>query len=151
MTDWKAEIELRLAKSNIYKVLEDKLTAEGKAIESQQLSLVFESVDYAYQKSKLILKHMPEYTLHDGDHLFRVLYLMEKLITVEKLNQLSTPELLLLILTAFFHDIGMAPKEKEIRAWKKDWENAELEFLTFLVQIVKRHYSGVPNFSCTNS
>lgn len=125
MTDWKAEIELRLAKSNIYKVLEDKLTAEGKAIESQQLSLVFESVDYAYQKSKLILKHMPEYTLHDGDHLFRVLYLMEKLITVEKLNQLSTPELLLLILTAFFHDIGMAPKEKEIRAWKKDWENAE--------------------------
>lgn len=125
MTDWKAEIELRLAKSNIYKVLEEKLESEGKAIKSQQISLVFESVDYAYQKSKLILKYMPEYTLHDGEHLFRVLYLMEKIITIERLKQLSTPELLLLILTAFFHDIGMSPKEKEIRAWKKDWEDKE--------------------------
>jgi hypothetical protein len=125
MIDWKAEIELRLAKSNIYKILEEKLEAEGKVIKSQQLSLIFESVDYAYQKSKLILKYMPEYTLHDGEHLFRVLYLMEKIITVEKLEQLSTPELLLLILTAFFHDIGMAPEEKEIRAWKKDWEDID--------------------------
>lgn len=125
MIDWKAEIELRLAKSNIYKVLEENLESEGKAIKSQQISLVFESVDYAYQKSKLILKYMPEYTLHDGEHLFRVLYLMEKIITIEKLKQLSTPELLLLILTAFFHDIGMSPKEKEIRAWKKDWEDKE--------------------------
>lgn len=123
MTDWKAEIELRLSNSNIYKVLEEKLEFEGNAIKSQQISLVFALVDYAYQKSKLILKYMPEYTLHDGEHLFRVLYLMEKIITVERLKQLSNPELLLLILTAFFHDIGMSPKEKEIRAWKKDWED----------------------------
>lgn len=125
MIDWKAEIELRLEKSNIYKVLENKLESEGKVIKSQQISLLFESVDYAYQKSKLIIKYMPEYTLHDGEHLFRVLYLMEKIISVERIKQLSTPELLLLIVTAFFHDIGMAPKETEIRAWKKDWEDTE--------------------------
>lgn len=125
MTDWKNEIELRLAKSNIYKILEEKLDSEGKSIKSQQINLVFESVDYAYQKSKLIIKYMPEYTLHDGEHLFRVLYLMEKIITVDKLKKLSTPELLLLILTAFFHDIGMCPKEEEIRAWKKDWTDIE--------------------------
>src|SRR5690606_1990422 len=28
----------------------------------------------------------------------------------------------LLILTAFFHDIGMAPDEKEVLAWKKVWD-----------------------------
>lgn len=125
MTDWKAEIELRLAKSGIYKILEEKLDIESKAIKGQQLSLVFEFVDYAYQKSKLVLKYMPEYTLHDGDHLFRVLYLMEKIISVDNLKRLSTPELLLLLLTAFFHDIGMAPEEKDIRAWKKNWDNSE--------------------------
>lgn len=135
MADTKEDIELKLAKSNIYKVLEEKLESEGKAIKSNQLNLVFESVYYAYEKSKLILKYMPEYTLHDGEHLFRVLYLMEKIITVDRLKELSTPELLLLILTAFFHDIGMAPKEIEIRAWKKDWvgnEPTETEFLEYL-------------------
>jgi hypothetical protein len=125
MTDWKNEIELRLTKSNIYSILEEKLDSEGAAIKNNQLNLVFDCVDYAYQKSKLILKYMPEYTLHDGEHLFRVLYLMEKIITVEKIKKLSTPELLILILTAFFHDIGMAPKESEIRAWKKDWVDEE--------------------------
>lgn len=125
MTDWKPEIELRLGKSKIYSTLEKKLDIKGDAVKSQQLNLIFESVDYAYQKSKLILKYMPEYTLHDGEHLFRVLYLMEKLIPDDKINKLSPPELMLLILTAFFHDIGMAPYEKELRAWKKDWKGKD--------------------------
>lgn len=123
MTDWKTEIETRLKKSQIYNALETKLGQEGRAIESQQLNLVFECVDYSYQKSKLILKYMPEYTLHDGEHLFRVLYLMEKIITKEIIKELSIPELLLLILTAFFHDIGMAPYENEVRAWNENWES----------------------------
>ncbi len=125
MTDLKTEIESRLEKSQIYVILEKKLTIEGKAIKSQQLSLIFECVEYAYQKTKLILKYMPEFTLHDGEHLFRVLYLMEKIITKEKIENLSSPELLLLILTAFFHDLGMAPYESEIRAWNEDWEDDE--------------------------
>lgn len=125
MKDWQQEVELRLVKSKIYSTLEEKLLKEGKAIASQQLKLIFDAVSYAYQKSKLIVKYMPEYTLHDGEHLFRVLYLMEKIIPKEKLIQLSAPELMLLILTAFFHDIGMAPYELEIRAWTKDWKEDE--------------------------
>jgi hypothetical protein len=123
MTDWKTEIETRLAKSHIYLTLVEKSKEESDAIHAQQLSLIIEAVDYAYQKAKLIIKYMPEYTLHDGEHLFRVLYLMEKIITKEKINELHVPELTLLILTAFFHDIGMAPDENHIRAWKGDWEN----------------------------
>lgn len=123
MTDWKKEIEIRLDKSSIYTTLKEKANKEGTAVASQQLGLVFEGVEYAYQKSKLILKYMPEYTLHDGEHLFRVLYLMEKIIPKNNLQELSIPELTLLIFTAFFHDIGMAPYEEEIRAWKQDWKD----------------------------
>ena len=70
---------------------------------------------------------MGEFTLHDGDHLFRVLYLMEKLLTKDVIKNLSTPELMLLVLSAFMHDIGMAPNEKDILAWKKVWDT-EPEF-----------------------
>ena len=122
MSDWKTEITSRLEKSNIYKIFKSKSKSEGDVINSQVTSIVFDAVSYAYQKTKLIVKYMPEYTLHDGEHLFRVLYLMEKLIPEKNLKKLSVPELMLLILTAFFHDIGMSPFEIEIRAWKQDWE-----------------------------
>jgi molecular chaperone HtpG len=125
MTDWKTEIETRLTKSFIFKTLETSLNEEGKVVASQQLDLIFKCVDYAYQRSKLILKYMPEYTLHDGEHLFRVLYLMEKIIPKENIGKLSSPELMFLIITSFFHDIGMAPYEYEIRAWNKIWEEDE--------------------------
>ena len=70
---------------------------------------------------------MGEFTLHDGDHLFRVLNLMEKLLTEQTIKNLSSPELMLLIMSAFFHDIGMSPDEKEVLTWKKVWD-AEPEF-----------------------
>ncbi len=122
MADWQREIELRLVKSRLYSTLKSKAEEKSQAIASQQLSLIYECIAYAYQKSKLVIKYMPEYTLHDGEHLFRVLYLMEKIIPSENIKKLSIPELTLLILTAFFHDIGMAASEEELRAWQRDWE-----------------------------
>ena len=70
---------------------------------------------------------MPEFTLHDGEHLFRILRLMERLLTKKNVNELYIPELLLLILTAFFHDLGMTPDEITIISWKKYWDS-EPEF-----------------------
>lgn len=66
--------------------------------------------------------NMGEFTLHDGDHLFRVLTLMEKLLSPEKIKELSIPELMLLVLSAFFHDIGMAADEKDVCTWRKVWD-----------------------------
>jgi len=66
---------------------------------------------------------MGEYTLHDGDHLFRVLRLMEKIIPEATLMKLSIPELMLLILTSFFHDIGMAADERDVAIWNSLWDN----------------------------
>ncbi|MES2454007.1 MAG: metal-dependent phosphohydrolase [Bacteroidota bacterium] len=125
MIEWLAEIESRLIKSKLYRTFKSKAKLEGDAIEGQVTSLVISGVKDAYEKSKLILKYMPEYTLHDGEHLFRVLYNMEKLIPDENIEKLSVPDMMLLILAAFFHDLGMAPYESEIRAWKKDWIGSE--------------------------
>jgi len=75
-------------------------------------NLIESAVAFSIQRTKSIIRHMDEYTLHDDIHLFRVLYLMERLLTKEVIENLSVPERMLLILTAFFHDIGMAPDER---------------------------------------
>lgn len=121
----KTEIESHLIKSKIYQVFKDKASQEGDVIKAQVTSIVLDGLSDAYDKSKLIIKYMPEYTLHDGVHLFRVLYNMEKLIPDDNIERLTLPDLMLLILTAFFHDLGMAPYEYEFRAWKQDWETEE--------------------------
>lgn len=115
--DWHAETQSRLAKSNIFITLKDKCINDPAG--SQALTLIDDATFYAFQRTKMILKHMGEFTLHDGDHLFRVLALMERLLSQEQIKELTTPELMLLILGAFFHDIGMAPDELDVQAWKK--------------------------------
>jgi len=116
--DYKDEFLARLQKSDIYNTLKKKCSDK----DSEVISLVDSAVAYACQRTKTIIKHMGEFTLHDGDHLFRVLNLMEKLITEQTIKNLSSPELMLLILSAFFHDIGMSPDEKEVLTWKKVWD-----------------------------
>jgi hypothetical protein len=66
---------------------------------------------------------MREFTLHDAEHLFHVLYIMSKLIPSNVLEKLTLPELMLLIMCAFFHDIGMAPDEFVILSWEKNWDS----------------------------
>jgi len=118
--DWLDEIEPRLEKSYIYRVFKQKCCDDPSG--THALVLVKDALSYAYHRSKTILRHMPEFTLHDGEHLFRVLRLMERLLTKRNIDELYTPELLLLILTSFFHDIGMAPDESSILSWQKYWD-----------------------------
>lgn len=140
--DYKDEILLRLEKSTIYTNLKSKCEEKDNAV----IALVDDAVSYAFQRTKTIIKHMGEFTLHDGDHLFRVLTLMEKLLSEHALKNLSAPELMLLILSAFFHDIGMSPDEKQVLIWKKIWDydpeitlDDEKDFTEF-----KRFYSAKP-------
>lgn len=118
--DWKAEVKTRLPTSAVYCALQEKCLNDPAG--NQVLDLVDIATCYAFQRTKSIIRHMGEFTLHDGDHLFRVLSLMERLLSVEQLHKLSTPELMLLVLSAFFHDIGMAPDERDVIAWKKTWD-----------------------------
>ena len=144
--DWRAETQLQLQKSTLFETLKCKCASDPPG--SQVLQLVDDATFYAFQRTKTILKHMGEFTLHDGDHLFRVLALMEKLLSQDQISKLSVPELLLLILAAFFHDIGMAPEEAEVLTWKKYWDvpptfsndAEENQFLMF-----QRFCSAAPN------
>lgn len=120
--DWRAETQTRLFRSALYRALKEQCQASPAG--NQVLQLVDDATSYAYHRTKTIVRHMGEYTLHDGDHLFRVLYLMERLLGHEKLQMLTAPELMLLILSAFFHDIGMAPDERDVLAWRKYWDRA---------------------------
>src|SRR5665647_284215 len=117
--DYKDEIFLRLQKSSIYATLKEK--CENK--DNDVIALVDKVVYYALQRTKTIISHMGEFTLHDGDHLFRVLNLMEKLLPEQVIKNLTSPELMLLILSAFFHDIGMAPDEKQVLIWRNIWDD----------------------------
>jgi molecular chaperone HtpG len=118
--DWRDETRTRLKRSGLYTAL--KLRCEIDEAGPQVLAIVDEATFYAFQKTKTILKNMGEFTLHDGDHLFRVLTLMERILGQEQIAALSVPELLLLILSAFFHDIGMAADEKDVQSWRKFWD-----------------------------
>ncbi len=118
MDDYRDEIIARLSKSEIYQTLKAK--CEDK--DSQVVALVDDIVFYSYNRVKTIIRHMGEFTLHDGEHLFRVLTIMERFLSHDAIRNLSIPELQLLILSAFMHDIGMAPEEKDVLAWKKVWD-----------------------------
>lgn len=120
--DWRAETQARLALSRIYSELQKKCSSDPAG--NQVLTLVDDATYYAFQRTKTILLHMGEFTLHDGDHLFRVLKLMEHLLPESAVEALSVPELMLLILSAFFHDIGMAPDIKTVFSWRKVWDKA---------------------------
>ncbi len=54
---------------------------------------------------------------------------------------------MLLILSAFFHDIGMAPDEKEVLTWQKIWDvlpEIEDETEQQLFNKFKRFYTARP-------
>lgn len=118
--DWQAETLLRLDTSVLYTALKAKSPSDPAAVAA--LLLVQDAASYATQRTKTILRHMGEFTLHDSDHLFRVVHLMARLLPENVIQRLSAPELMLLLLSAFFHDVGMAPSEKAVCAWRKAWD-----------------------------
>ncbi|HZL10368.1 MAG TPA: hypothetical protein VFC65_10250 [Prolixibacteraceae bacterium] len=144
MDDYKEEVIERLNKRLIYLTLKEKC----KERDSEVIALVDRVVLYSYSRAKTIIKHMGEFTLHDGEHLFRVLNLMELILTEKVIKNLSIPELQLLVLSAMMHDIGMAPEEKDVLAWKKvfDYEpefDSEEEKISS--ENFKRFYSARPD------
>jgi hypothetical protein len=69
------------------------------------------------EHSKQISSQMTEYDIHDERHSEKVIEIMENLL-VEKLERLSFYELILLYLSAYLHDSGMALPNWEYEALK---------------------------------
>ena len=55
-----------------------------------------------------------DFTLHDEGHAFRVAQTMTKIVPHDVLSKLSIYELMLLLLSAYLHDIGMTPAKKKV-------------------------------------
>ncbi len=67
---------------------------------------------------KRITTILTEFDIHDEKHSEKVVYNIEKLLGDERIEQLSSYELFLIHLSAFFHDCAMAPSDWEINVLK---------------------------------
>ena len=68
----------------------------------------------ACERMKFTYSNFPQYTLHDETHLSNMIALLP-MILQENISSLNELEKLLLLLGVCFHDIGMAPKEDELK------------------------------------
>lgn len=69
----------------------------------------------ASESLKRILGTLKEFDLHDASHSEMVVKNIEELIGEERLNNLSSYELFFIQLSAYLHDIAMAPAEYELK------------------------------------
>ncbi len=82
-------------------------------------------VDHAQIISDQIIRRLPQYTLHQGAHLFNVLAIMEELLPDETLQQMTPLECALCILAAFTHDLGMVMTDEEVQKYQEARDTAE--------------------------
>ena len=90
---------------------------------SEFLGQVNEAIRYAETMLPLVSKVFADYTVHGIRHSINVMEYMFSLIT--DIDLLSDLEVVLLIYSALFHDIGMVTNENEINDIKSD--NSVLE------------------------
>ena len=100
----KEYLENQLSKSVVYQQLKDNCEKNNQ---HEVLALVSEVGIFAVERLKTVIKNMPEFTLHDETHIFNMLTIIGKLIPQENLRKLSTPDLFMLVISVFLHDIGM--------------------------------------------
>ncbi|WP_437569938.1 HD domain-containing protein [Sorangium sp. So ce542] len=91
---------------------------------------------------------LPDFTLHDAGHAFRVAERMAEVIPPDVLPQLSGYELALLLLSAYLHDIGMTPERSKIvkhRAYLITGERGELtdQDLLAFQRMLDEHERGI--------
>ena len=102
---------------DILKIRSDESKGDVK-IELKLYNLVDDLEKKCRTHLKRVISVMPEFDIHDEKHSEKVVENIELLLGDKKLNSLSTYELFLLHLSAFFHDCAMAPSDWEINTLK---------------------------------
>ncbi|MCK4798151.1 MAG: ATP-binding protein [Spirochaetes bacterium] len=96
----------------IYKELEKR---DDNQTVQNLITLTDEVFEESRQIHKTVIRHMPEYTLHDEEHILRTVELIGRLLPSTTLKKLTPLELAGLILSVSLHDIGLAPTQDDIR------------------------------------
>lgn len=126
-------MERQLDELKLWRVFRQKCIKNSA---EEAIAIVREVGEYSVNKLKTVICHMGEFTLHDEVHVINMLHIADRLIPDDVQEQLSIPDMMLIFLSVFLHDIGMCPEEKYIRAWKAlinpdDYENLSKENLKF--------------------
>ncbi|PWN61693.1 HD domain-containing protein [Chryseobacterium viscerum] len=132
--------ELILSESIILKSLKKK--AMGKTVHNDYLDIFFEFKKVVSLEAKFIVQNFPEYTPHDEEHhLRRLLNLADEILGPKIIKSLNATELLILSLSIFGHDWGMAVSEAEKKEilTKDDLQKSEFSLLRFDNQDFLKH------------
>lgn len=133
-------LEMKLSKNILYRELLRRSKEDASLLEV--LTLINNVGSYSLDISKSIIMNMGEYTLHDENHIFNMLYLAGKLISEETLAAISTPDIMMIILAIFLHDIGMSPEGELISAWKNQSSSQDMLPFTIEVEAFQRFRSS---------
>lgn len=134
MSDYKENFQLQMETLFLWKCLEKKCEEKG---DKKVPKLIWEVGEYAVAKLKTVLNNMKEFTLHDDVHIFNMLHIIEKLLSKELIENLSIPDLMLIFLSVFLHDIGMCPMQNSIRAWKGEINTEEEQYFEYHAEYLK--------------
>ena len=94
-----------------------KLISNKETESSKQVKGLLENSDVMDKIEKILSKGSTsgkDFTLHDEEHSFRVAERMIEIIPKESIEILSEYDLMMLLLSAYLHDIGMTPDYKKI-------------------------------------
>lgn len=95
--------------------------AEKRAKKAENYPAIFGSVNLTDIRANVmeILKLIGrdgifrEYTLHDGNHIDQMLALVDKLIPENTVEKMKTADWFMIVLSCYFHDLGMLVTKKE--------------------------------------
>lgn len=113
----KQEINATLIKSKMWRLYKEAMDREGISESNQRKNeaMIKEAIYYAVEYIEKIQDVLVKFTCHGKQHSYNVLNIMGKLIdnsiveeSEKNNNYISSYEAAILILSAFFHDIGMS-------------------------------------------
>lgn len=129
--DIKVRLDQYLCSSTMWDLCDLLLRKEGNQYKDINLENLRQAIYYAVEHIETIREVLPKFTVHGMQHSCNVLDIMEKLlISMQIVNidetgtlssLMSSYEVALLILTAFFHDIGMCLLSRDEDVSKEEW------------------------------
>lgn len=129
--DLKVRLDQYLCSSKIWNLCGLLLNKEGNQYKDINLENLRQAIYYAAGHIETIREILPKFTIHGIQHSCNVLDIMEKLLismqvvsideTGNYSSLMSSYEVALLILAAFFHDIGMCLLSKDEDVSEEEW------------------------------
>lgn len=148
--DIEKKLDGYLDDSEMWKLCGLLLEKEKNTYKSINLRNLKQAIYYAVEHIETISEVLPKFTIHGMQHSCNVLYIMGKLLKNMQIvndetgvlsSSMSSYEVALLILAAFFHDIGMCLLSSDEDVSKEEWyDGYSYDKLHYDVNELKKKY-----------